>query len=265
MWRINRCWKQKKESLLFKYKDDVISWLKSCIELDQAGMVQIIHDLDLILHHLLPKIQTERQIDRWWSRQRQWQTDKGMSTCTDKWESVHIHGHDERCQLFPAMRQCIVSSRSNISHLSEKYFLCSCSKWPCLTLVCTKNCYQVPALYIVSCDSHCRIKCDKTIFMTVEVALPFLSGPWLWWPLQPKWDRKSFQHICAPDQSDPWKRGRENQEKSGAAESHPCHLKWKIWATKAMVFQIFMTNHKVIFPQEEFYWWTVMLLNLLFH
>ncbi len=54
-------WEYKRRSILFKNKDDVIPWLISCIELDQVGMVQTIHDLDLILHHVLPETRTHRQ------------------------------------------------------------------------------------------------------------------------------------------------------------------------------------------------------------
>lgn len=122
------CWKYKRRSILFKYKDDVIPWLISCIELDQVGMVQIIHDLDLILHHVLPK--TQAQTDRCRSRQTDADADKHRHTHTNTDTAsthAHTHKHDERCQLFCAMRQCIFSSRSNISHLSEKYSLSFCS------------------------------------------------------------------------------------------------------------------------------------------
>lgn len=50
--------------VLFKYKDHVIPRLISCVELNQIGVVQIIHDLDLILHHLLPKTQVRTDRDR---------------------------------------------------------------------------------------------------------------------------------------------------------------------------------------------------------
>lgn len=52
-----------KANILFEYKDDVIPRLVCCVELDQVGVVQVIHDLDLILHHLLP--QTGRHNERW--------------------------------------------------------------------------------------------------------------------------------------------------------------------------------------------------------
>ena len=152
------CWKYKRRSILFKYKDDVIPWLISCIELDQVGMVQIIHDLDLILHHLLPKTQaqthrqTDAEADKHTQRQAVARTHTHTHTHTD------IHGHDERCQLFSAMRQCIFSSRSNISHLGEKYSLCFCSKRPCHVLVRTKTRMWAPAFYIMRCGSHCSIK-----------------------------------------------------------------------------------------------------------
>lgn len=54
-----------KANLLFEYEDDVIPGLVCCVELDQVGLVQVIHDLDLILHHLLPETgrRTQRQAD----------------------------------------------------------------------------------------------------------------------------------------------------------------------------------------------------------
>ena len=110
-------------------------------------MVQIIHDLDLILHHLLPKTQaqTDGQMQKRTNRHRcrqQGHTDTEASEHTHTRACAqtntrarihtrtraHIHRHDERCQLFSAMRQCIFSSRSNISHLGEKYPLCFFSK-----------------------------------------------------------------------------------------------------------------------------------------
>ena len=80
-----------------------------------------------------------------------------MQTRTDTQAQTQIHTwwHDERCQLFSAMRQCIFSSRSNICHLGEKYSLCFCSKRPC-SVVCAKNCN--PAFYIMWRGSHLGIK-----------------------------------------------------------------------------------------------------------
>lgn len=119
---INMCWKYKRRSILFKHKDDVIPWLISCIELDQVRMVQIIHDLDLILHHVLPKTQV--------------QTDKCRSRHTDTDADKHRHREHTRTRTrtrwevsavlcYETMH--LLSSRSNICHLGEKYSLSFCS------------------------------------------------------------------------------------------------------------------------------------------
>lgn len=73
--------------------------------------------------------------------------DKRTQMHTNTQTSEHTHGHDERCQLLSAIRQCIFPSRSNISRLGEKYSLCFCSKWPCK---CTsvENCVWAPLLFI---------------------------------------------------------------------------------------------------------------------
>lgn len=79
-----------KNVLLFKYKDDVISWFISCVKLNQVGMVKIVHDLDLILHHLLPKTKAQRDVDG--ERKTQMQ-EKDRYTYTQ----------NERCQLHSAV------------------------------------------------------------------------------------------------------------------------------------------------------------------
>lgn len=75
-------------------------------------MVQIIHDLDLILHHVLPKTQAQ---DRCGSGEGT-QTDAGH-TDTETETGKHRHtDNDERCQLFSAVRD-------NASSLLGQLFL----------------------------------------------------------------------------------------------------------------------------------------------
>lgn len=62
-----------KANILFEYKDDVIPRLIRGVELDQAGVVQAIHDLDLVLDHLLVETGRSRRTDR------QADTMKGLS------------------------------------------------------------------------------------------------------------------------------------------------------------------------------------------
>lgn len=63
-----------RSNILFQYKDDVIPRLIRRVELDQVGVVQVVHDLDLVLHHVLPE--TDRQTDG--HRSRQADTMKGL-------------------------------------------------------------------------------------------------------------------------------------------------------------------------------------------
>lgn len=41
--------------LQFKDEDDVAPGFVGCVKLDQIGVVQLVHDLNLIFHHILPK------------------------------------------------------------------------------------------------------------------------------------------------------------------------------------------------------------------
>lgn len=147
---LNVCWKYEKRSILFKYKDDVIPWLISCIELDQAGMVQIIHDLDLILHHVLPKTQAQDRCGSGTERRRT--RDTRTQTQRQRQASTNTRTRWEVSAVLCGERQCIFSSRSTISHLGEKYSLCFCSK--CGLVVRTINCNWAPLLFI-SCSSRC--------------------------------------------------------------------------------------------------------------
>lgn len=40
-------------SLLFHDKDDVVARLEGGVQLDEVGMVQLVHHLDLVSHYLL--------------------------------------------------------------------------------------------------------------------------------------------------------------------------------------------------------------------
>ncbi len=39
--------------ILFKYKDNIVPGLVGGVELDQVSVVKLVHNLNLILHHLL--------------------------------------------------------------------------------------------------------------------------------------------------------------------------------------------------------------------
>lgn len=95
--------------------------------------------------------QTDAEAGHWTQMQTHMDTHRQViaHTHTRTYTDTHIHGHNERFQLFSAIRQCIVSSQSNISYLGEKYSLCFYSKRPCLILVRTKYCFWAPGFCIM--------------------------------------------------------------------------------------------------------------------
>lgn len=157
---------------------------------------------------------TKAQTDRCRGRQAAW-TNANTRAHTNARTDTHTYRHDEKFQLFSAMRQCILSSRSNISHLGEKHSpqlllqqapqytsMCyilhvapplpphpppDCIMWPTLTVV-SKNCIMRTLTVWGSPTFSLRLRALMTF--AAKVRPEEFSTHLCTWPKRPLKDRE---------------------------------------------------------------------------
>lgn len=110
-------------------------------------------------------------------RQTDAEADRQQGQTHARARNTHTHRYDEKFQLFSAMRQCISSSRSNISHLGEKHSPSFCCNRPLRILACTIYCtWPLPLfpfwLYVTY--SHYSVKRNHSIMRTQDVRFSYL-------------------------------------------------------------------------------------------